>query len=117
MENRAQSLVLWDGSDKKMHNKKSLPLKITMFPRETATYTDKKYKSGNCEQIGNGEGYILGSGGLTWTRPLWRFQTGLSNIRSVALLPVLDHRAFTNPEAAEWAWGAGLKEECKVSAL
>ena len=36
---------------------------------------------------------------------------------SVALLPVLDDKHFTNPKAAEQAWGLGLKEEYKVSAL
>lgn len=47
------------------------------------------------------------------------FSTGnpMSLEMTVALLPVLDDKHFTNPKAAEQAWGVGLKEEYKVSAL
>ena len=36
---------------------------------------------------------------------------------SVALLPIPDDKHFTNPKAAEQAWGVGLKEDSTSSHL
>lgn len=107
--------MLWHGSDKNTDNKKSLHSKTTVFPWETATYTDKNYKPRNGKLTQS----VSCRSGLMQKSTHWEGskQDFLSTVWSVPLCPVLDDRNFTNPEAVDQAWSDGLKVVCNVSAL
>ena len=87
-----------------MDNKMSLLSKTTVFSRETATYTDKRYKPGHGELNQDGERYptqnwtnaeIATLKGPNWTFPtqsgLWLFalslMIGISRIQKQLIRP------------------------------
>lgn len=74
-----------------------LPSKPAVSPRETVIFRDKKYRSGDCEQTQG-----RGRHPTKWRTGLWLFS--LDWMISVSQIP-------------KQAWGVGLKEEYRVSAL